>query len=406
MILTLLFVTQARAATLDEVLAAAAAYAPAARSADAAEDRVLADVRRGRSLLGPSVVASAAYNVHNYEVVFASDEGTVVIQPLHYGQAAAGLVQPLSPSGIAAQRASEPLVDAAARDADAARSSLALTVIGAYYDLLVAQEAVAVQETLLGLAQAQEAVATSRAAVGMAGDRAVLQARLSTSRARRELEAAHSARVAAVEALRTLTGREEATALDWPAVPEVGAAPEPARDEVAAARARLEAAQRRAGSAWTLWMPDLSAGVTASWSGNAGFTGRNDLITGQLAATWSLPVAGAHVHQRAAWLADVRLAEAELRAAEDAVAQQVATARAERARALAAEAAMADELALAERHHALTVRAFELGSASALEVDEALAEVRAARLGTLRERASVAVATFSVVWAEGRLPKG
>jgi outer membrane protein TolC len=398
-ILALLFTDDARAVTLDEVLAAAEGYAPAARSADASEARALAEVRRGRRLLGPTLTGSAAYTLYNYEVVY----GGVVIQPLHFGQAAAGLVQPLSLAAIATQRASEPLADAAAREAEAVRESLTLTVVRAYYDLLVAQEAVTVQASLLELAQAQEKLATSRFAVGMTDERAALRARLSTSRAHRELEAAQTARTAASEALRALTGREEATALAWPDVPDVPAESAPQRDEIAAATERLKAAHRRARSAWTLRMPDLSAGVTAAWTENAGFTGRNEVLTGQLAATWSLPLMGANVQQRAAWRADVDLAEAELHAAEDAVAQQVATARAEWARALAAAAAMADELTLAERHHALTTRAFEVGSATALEVEEAMAEVRAARLGSLRERASVAVATFSVAWAEGRL---
>ncbi len=393
----------ASAATLDEVLAAAADYAPDGRAADAVAARVQATVRQGRSLLGPTLSASGTYLLNNYEVRFASGGQDVVIQPLHYGQAAFALTQPLSPAGLAAQRALEPDLAASRADRTAAREALTLTVIGAYFDLLVAQEAVGVQQGLLDLAQAQERLVETRQSVGMSQDRAVLQAKLSTSRARRELEASTAALVAAQEGLRVLTGRAETEALEWPAVPVLFEAETSERDEVAAASSRVEAARRRVRSAWTLWMPDLAVGLTYSLTGNAGFTGRNDLLTGQVGATWNLPVAGAHVHQRAAWTADLRIAEAGLRATTDAVTQQVATARAELARTQAAQAAMADELALAERHHDLTVRAFELGAATSLEVDEAQAQVRAARLGALRERARVAVASFAVVWAEGRL---
>lgn len=402
LLLALTWVTSAHAATLDEVLDAAQDYAPAVLAADAAADATTAGVRWSRSMLGPTVSASGQYLVNNYEIRFQSDGGEVVIQPLHYGLAQVGVTQALSARAIAAQRAADATLDAAAADVDAARRGLVLGVVRAYFDLLVAQEAVDVQRDLLGLAEAQAQLADARAAAGFAEDRAVLQARLTVSRARRELDAATAGYTAAAEALRTLTGRLETSTLEWPTVPDAGDPDATARAEVAAASARLDAAQRRVRSAWTLWVPDLSAGLNYSWSGNAGF-GRNDLLQGVAGATWNLPAAGAHVHQRAAWLAEARLAEADLRAVSDTVGQQVATARAELSRARTAEAAMADELALAERSHTLTVRAFELGTATALEVDEAVASVRAARLGALRERANVAVATYGVLWAEGRL---
>lgn len=391
----------APAATLDEVLAAAEAYAPVMASADAEADRARADLRRTASLLGPTVQATATYLVNNYEVTFDTDGGTVVIQPLHYGQASASLVQPFTPAALAAQRAASALASAARHDAVAARGALVLNVAHAYHGLLVAQEALVVQRDLLALATEQERLARTRQDVGMAEDRDVLQAQLAVSRARRELQTAEAAHVAAVATLRAFTGREESTPLTWPEPPAV--AETVAREEVASAEARLEAANRRVRSAWTLWVPDLAASLTFNWTGNAGFTGRQDLLTGQFGARWEIPVAGAYVHQRAAWAAEARAAEAGLRAVSDVVAQQVATAHAELTRARAAEAAMQDELLLAERHQALTVRAFEVGAATALEVDSAQAQVRAARLGALRERAGVAVAIYTVAWAEGRL---
>lgn len=397
--ITLLLALSAQSATLDEALALARAHAPVAAAARAQADAADAANREGRARLGPTLSADTTYTLNNYAVTFNADGATVVVQPLSYLSASAAIRQSLSPTAIAERRVGEVITQAARDDAEAAGRALTLSVVGAYYDALVAQEAVEVQQALLALSEAQQTLATSRQTHGLADDRASLQAALAVSRAKRELTGATAAVTAAQAGLRALLGRDLDGSLDWPAVPALPTAAE--RPDVRAAQGRVEAADRRVRGAWTRWMPELGAGLSYFWTQNIGFTGRPDLLRGDLAATWTIPASGALVYQRQVWAAEARGAAAELSRLQADADRQIAVARAELDRATAAAAAVTDEVALAERHHALTARAFEVGSATALEVDEALAQLRAARLAAVRERAQVEVATWTLVWALG-----
>ncbi|MCX7962799.1 MAG: TolC family protein [Burkholderiales bacterium] len=297
--------------------------------------------------------------------------------------------------------AAEGLESAARSDAlEVLRGQLA-QLRAAYYDLRQAQEKAALLDELAQLFERTLAAARARLAAGDLAEADFAKVQVDVERAQNEARAAQAELARARFALAYLIGEERAPAAlraadDWPA-PEP---PDPAvleravesRPDVAAARARVAAAEKLRDLARSLRTRDLTVGAQlyrfpaspASYAIGVGVS--FPLFTGY------------------DYGGDIRRAEVERDAALDALAKARAAARNDIGRAEAALASAAERLArydrallaAAERSAQAAEFAFSRGASSVLEVLEARRTLRAVRLEALAARADHARAL--VAW--------
>ncbi|WP_234022587.1 TolC family protein [Sorangium cellulosum] len=314
---------------------------------------------------------------------------------------------------------------AAERDRDLAASQTALDVLGAYWELWYAEQAIAVQEQALAAAQRQLADARARAEVVGTGTRVdVLQFSTTAASIADALSQARASRAAkAIELGRALGMSPEQAASLAPTgePPSLGAVPTAAAltramsersQELAALRADLEAQRARlraaedadqvrldlfaTASVGTLWVNEPATGLSLQGGRPAfGVLGGIDL---------ELPFGGGRASAEAA-RARTQLAAAEARyqARADAIAAQMSSLRVSLVAAadqvaLAVEAArMAGELAEAERQR------LKLGIATSSDVVQAEQTLREAELRRLRAVVTALTSRFELDHAAGAL---
>lgn len=315
--------------------------------------------------------------------------------------------------------------DAAASQGEVTASQTALDVLGAYWELWYAEQAVAVQEQALAAAQRQLADARARAETLGTGSRVdVLQFATSAAsiadtlsqaratRATRALELGRLLGMSPDEAASLRASGAPAAASGLPSASAVAQAVAARSPELAALRADIVAARSRVAAAADADQPRLDAFATASagtlWasSGGAGLA----LIGGRPAFSvvggleLELPFGGGRASADAS-RARVQLAAAEARyqARVDAIEAQasallVALEAAAQQVELASETArMAAELVAAERQRLL------LGTTTSAEVVRVEQTLREAELRRLRAVVSQATSRFQLEHATGAL---
>lgn len=312
---------------------------------------------------------------------------------------------------------------AAEKQQELTASQTALDVLNAYWELWYADQAVAVQEEALTIAQQQLADAKARAELGTGSKLDVLQFQTSVASiadALSQARATRGTRALALGRALDMTPAESASLRAAGAPPAPGAVPSASAVERAVAersrellaqRAELEATRSRVASAEDADQPRLDVFATASagtlWAPSGGTV---SLIGGRPAYSivggleLELPLGGGRAGADAARArAQLAAAEARYRASVNAIKAEVGSLQVQLAAAgdqveLATQTArMAAELAEAERQRLL------LGTTTSSEVVKAEQTRREAELRKLRAVVSQLSSRFQLEHAMGSL---
>ena len=411
----------ARALTLDE------AYAAAARNnvdlAMAHEQAVQAGTLRTQAWasLSPTVTASGSYNVNQYEVAFSmadllppgvSAGDPIVIQRKHYWQGSVTAVQPLfSGPALPLLKGAYATSNAGKLDERRAQQSIRAAVAQTYLGAVQARDALALAEDAVKLAESQVELASRQVAAGVSDDRAALSAALNLSRARRDRSRAEEAVLSADLALERIIGEAPRGDLEHPAAFDVSASLEQAleqakrdRPDLGAMELRITAAKAQSLGTKLQWAPRVDARLTYSYSENTGFNPDQKLQwMGSLNATWQLWDGGFRLAQTASAASQSRSAQLGLERLQQQSLEQVRNAWERHERATASLKAVEAEQALAARNLELAQRAYQAGSATWLEVEQAQLSVNSAALALLTERSSRSRAAIELLLATGSL---
>ena len=328
----------------------------------------------------------------------------------------------LTPSSVAGARASE---RASAQLFDEATLSVAFRVTQRFYELVKAERALAVLEKTAARSQELVARADALFGAGRAPKCEIFQARVNLGNDRIAVEAQGAAVARARSALAAALGRPPTSglavvappAVDAKAVPtgeppELGALVEAARarrPSVAAQAARIEAAEARVGAARADYWPSLAA--TGSYRRDSDRLGGSGGVYGDLSQKY-----GATAELRLSWnlfdgrrtAAAVDRASAEaLRARAvaaretDAVAREVADARAAVVSLARQIALAAANLESATQGLALARERLDAGLASQLELRDASLKLTQSELSLVETRIDHAVAVADLNRATG-----
>ena len=333
----------------------------------------------------------------------------IVILPKEYWQGSASVIQPLfNASSLSGLLASYDMKHAAEQDERYARQQVRLGVAQAYYGLAASREAQALSEGSLQTARDQMELARRQVDAGLASRRVMIQAELGVAQAEREVAGARQSVVSAESGFSRATGLPGSTEVTFPEPPAVPADLQTAIDEAIESRPDLEAASlridaaRRTRNGWRAnWMPTLDGRFTYSYTENSGLAGQNELWMVVFDANWTLWDGGVR-------LAQARNAASQMRAADyansklaDAIEEELRIAWERYARAQRAIASVEREVELAEENLTLSQRAFEAGSATWLEVEQAELSLQAARLNELNERMNRDLSALTLQVAAG-----
>ncbi|MBM4364790.1 MAG: TolC family protein [Deltaproteobacteria bacterium] len=378
------------------------------------------------SLLAPKFVVRGSYTRNDEEITFdpnalIPEEFASIIEPseplvmrkLSYFDASMSVVQPIfAPSSVATVVAAGQDTRAAAEDRDAHRSMLRAGVASAFWGALVAREAVAISGTAVASAERHLDLARRRVLAGSASRQVELQAELALSRARRDLAAAEESRSIAENALASLTGWPARADLELPPAQtlpfesvEVALATSlEQRADVRASRFR-EAASRSASWAQGLdWLPAIDGRFTYAWTENtSAFNDKTEFWMVVVESEWVLWDGGYRLSEQLRSSSQVRLAVLARRDAEDHAEQEVRAAFLAAERAGAAHHAAEREVALADENARLAAVAFDAGTITFLDLEDARLGLSAARFAELQTRAQRELAIVELLDATGRL---
>jgi len=378
------------------------------------------------SLLSPKFVLRGSYTRNDEEITFdpnalIPEEFASILEPseplvmrkLSYFDASMSMVQPLfSPRSVATVVAAGQGTRAAAEDRDAQRSMLRAGVARAFWGALVAREAVAISGAAVASAERHLDLAKRRVLAGSASRQEELQAELALSRARRDLAAAEESRSVTENVLGGLTGWTGGADLEPPrprmfpfeSVEAALAASLEGRPDVRAARFR-EAASRTASVAQALdWLPAIDGRFTYAWTENtSAFNDKTEFWMVVVESEWVLWDGGYRVSEQLRSNSQARLAALASRDAEDNAEQDVRATFLAAERAGAAHQAAEREVALADENARLATVAFDAGSITFLDLEDARLGLLAARFAELQTRAQRELAIVALLDATGRL---
>ena len=167
---------------------------------------------------------------------------------------------------------------------------------------------------------------------------------------------------------------------------------------------RITAAKAQSLGTKLQWAPRVDARLTYSYSENTGFNPDQKLQwMGSLNATWQLWDGGFRLAQTASAASQSRSAQLGLERLQQQSLEQVRNAWERHERATASLKAVEAEQALAARNLELAQRAYQAGSATWLEVEQAQLSVNSAALALLTERSSRSRAAIELLLATGSL---
>ncbi|HSB19206.1 MAG TPA: TolC family protein [Anaeromyxobacteraceae bacterium] len=390
--------------TFEEAVQRALAHAPGAVIAAEEIARVDGLLGQARSASLPALSATGTWTAIDHA---RSIPGRVT-QPEEQWQGAATLAVPLvAPSRWASWVTARKALDATRIAADDVRRQVALAAGRAYLGVIAGRRAVEVTRSAVDLARARLdfAKARLRGGVGNALDEARAEQVLASGEA--QLEAAQTGLARAREALGLATGA--AGPLDAAEEPSLEApppaeAPEDRRPDVAAARARFDAAAAAARYSWADWIPSLLATAQGTLTDPAI---RPTPPSGwQVQLVLSLPIleGGLRLGQlrereaiareaTAALDATLRQARSEVRVSVEAVQHQEASFSAARRAAEQAKTVLT-----------LTSRAYEAGATNSLDLTTAQQQSRDADLAMVISEDAVRNARLDLLAAVGLFP--
>lgn len=388
--------------TLAEAVAAARGGAPDAAVIDARVQQARAEAGVARAPLYPQLSGSYVYRHNDKEVSFPSPfdptgQTLLTIQELDVHQATASASLPVVNASLWARAAAAGnAVDAAEAQAEAARLDLDLRVASLWLAARSAGELRRATEQALGDTQKHEAMVKVALAAGTVTPLAADRARVAVLEAQQRLLDATRGEQDLLGQLRVLVGADEAVSVEDGPLPAPGALPDEAaaveaalarRPELAAARV---AARTNAGRLVTVgeWAPSLTAIGNYTWTNSPMFT--DEPTSWYLGVSASLPVLDGGLR-----FSDTKRLATLHAIAEDQLAKLEASTREDVHAALRAERAAAEALTLAREQEVVAEHSRELaeswfgvGTATALDVEDAQAAALQARVGRIRAEAA------------------
>jgi outer membrane protein TolC len=247
--------------------------------------------------------------------------------------------------------------------------------------------------------------------VGTAAPQLGLQAEIAVARAERELAGAEVQRSSAEMAFANLTGlpadaellQPTSRELPYASVDDALARATDQRGDIVAAGYQSRAAHAQATGTTLSWLPQVDGRFTEAYTGNSGFSGEPYTWQLVIAGKWTLWDGGARVAEQAKAASMVRMAEtAEEKTLVDAK-TEVTTLWEQHERAGRAVNAVERELALATENARLAEAAFDAGTLSFLDLEDAQLGLDAARLTRLSEQMNLDVSAIQLLAATGDL---
>jgi len=395
----------------DEAVRRAQARNPAARLAADEIARVDGLLAQARSFSLPLLVASGSWTRIDHDRILrrtppAADQ---LVTPQEQRGAAAVLQVPLlAPSRWASWVVASKSLDLTRISEEDVRRQVALAAGRAYLGVVASGRAVEVTRSAVELAQARLDFARTRfqAGVGNALDQARAEQVLAAGEA--QLETAQTGLARAREALGLATGSDgpldAGPEPDLPAPPAAAGTTVDRRSDVAAARARFEAAAAAARYSWADWLPSLIATAQATHQSPVVAPAQPEAWQVQLVL--SLPI----------FEGGLRLGQLQERRAVEREAQTLLDATLRQARSdvrLAAEAAQHQEAAYRAARRAaeqarsvlsLITRAYEAGATNSLDLTTAQQQARDADLAMVISEDALRQARLDLLAAVGLFP--
>jgi len=396
--------------TFDEAVRRSLAHAPGALIAAEEIARVDGLLTQARSGSFPSLGASGVYTVLDRErsIPGATPGSSRLTQAREQRQGAATLQVPLvAPSRWATWVTASKVLDATRIAAADVRRQVALAAARAYLGVLVGRRAVEVSRSAADLARARLDFARARLKGGVGNALDEARAEQVTASSEAQLEAAQTGLARAREALGIAAGGDgPLDAAEEPSLssPPPAEAPEERRPDVAAARARLDAAAAASRYSWADWLPTLLAAAQGTLSDPAiAPTPRSGW---QVQLVLSLPIfeGGLRVGQqrerdalereaRTQLDGTLRQARSEVRVSVEALQHQEASFAASRRASEQARTVLT-----------LTSRAYEAGAANSLDLTTAQQLSRDADLAMVIAEDAVRNARLDLLAAVGLFP--
>lgn len=393
------------------------------------EQRLQSDATRTQSwsLLSPKVVLGADYTINEYEIALDfmdmipeelapllgdATSDPIVLNKKQYLQWNASVVQPIfSPKGWAQFAAAGPAVKAGREAESGQRSAIKQGIAAAYYGVVVAREGEKIATSALESARAHQKLAEQQVAVGVAPPTAKLQAEIAVSRAARDVASAQEGRAKAEEGLARLTGWSVDEPVSLPEPPTLPYAASEAAEErsltqrpdVLAAVYRERAARYGRWAADLDWLPTLDGRFTYSYNENTGFSDDKTMWMVVFSAKWTLWDGGARIGAQQAAASQRRMATLAAERARDVAAEDVRKAWKAWETSAAALTAVEHESELARENLRLSEVAFQAGSITFLDLEDARLGARASELARLQQRMTRDLAALSLLATTGDL---
>jgi outer membrane protein TolC len=340
-----------------------------------------------------------------------SDFGTIQKEYSVQGQIEATqvLVSPSLWYGIRTAKRNEEATTLTIQDG---RRALFYGVAQAYYNAASFKRSMEVSQQLLEIAQRQEKDARVRYQAGSIAKVAQLRAEIDRARAEQDLKRAQNAYDSNRVALATLLDRSPDFDVVEPPPPPLAERPDAeqlveaalrSRLDVKAARARLAAAEAARRSVQGRYFPDVQGFGSYQRQNEAGLIGSDENWIAGIRLQWQLYDGGLRESQVREAAARIAEADANARSIETRVREEVLQAllALDSARANAAKAREQQELAAENRR--LVDVAFRAGTATAVELADATAELRNAEIGLLTEGLNAQLEALRVLQAVGEL---
>jgi outer membrane protein len=429
----LAFVLGAQALTLEEAWKSAAGDSQEAVMISESERQSRLMLSQALWSLGPRVAATGNWTLNQREIaldfggsfppeVLALIENVTgapvdfgdptIIQEKQYLDANISVIQPLlnlrSLPGVVGAKA---LVRAGEAQSEASLNQLQVGVARVYWGVLLARSAEKIAQDSLALSRQYVHNAKALVDAGSAPPQALLQAQLAEAKAERDLLGAQARRVQSEDLFKALTGlsatgelvRPGLPGLPWSSADEALGRAEKARPELLAANEQSNVADAYRSISRLGWAPTVDGRFTQAWTENTGFSGENSTWMVVVTANWTLWDAGYRVtdNQRTASQAIQARAAATKMVEDTEVA--VRAAWSEKERATQALAAAQKEAALGAENLRLTEASHRLGSATALDLEEARIRRDAALLAVDSEEMGLHLATYQLLALGGAL---
>ena len=378
------------------------------------------------SYLSPQLSLHASYTFNQYETALDMSEfmggitdmlppGTeldfgepVIVQPKRFFSGGLSITQPIfnATAGAALVGADRNVL---ATDQSVVRQTqlIKATVARNFYSLAIARESVELAQQAVVTAEKQRELANRQVQAGLVPRRVLLQAELRLSQAERDVVRAREERTRATNGFVRSTGIQAPETLQWagaaPALPEsledALQRAKNGRADLHAERHRKRAARARTNAARLGWVPRLNGSFDLLYTENTGFLDQKMFWTGGIQATFSLWDGGNRLAQTRIAASEERSFEVNILSIEQQIKEEVEIAWDAHESASSATLAVEREVLLAEETHTLTLREFETGQATWLEVSQSELAVNNARLGALRTRMRLRLAEVSLLLA-------